>query len=138
MTEVNHDLLQAIYKALHKRDTEVLGRYLAEDVQHNIRVPADVHPMGGLRTGKVAVIERFNEIGRRFNTLSFAIESLLVGGASAAAQIRVASLHKISGEQYRSKLVHFWSFRDGLVTMIDEYHDMADVLSFTERAVERV
>ncbi|MGD9866946.1 MAG: nuclear transport factor 2 family protein [Hyphomicrobiales bacterium] len=138
MADINHDLLHTIYKALQKRDTEVFGRYLADDARHHIHVPIEVHPIGGLRTGKVAIIERMNEIARSFTTLSFAIDDLLVGNGRAAARVRVASLHRISGEQYRGTVVHFWTFHDGLITGLDEYHDMGDVLGFTERAVERV
>ncbi|MEC9368338.1 MAG: nuclear transport factor 2 family protein [Pseudomonadota bacterium] len=138
MSESIADVLRTIYRAWEKGDMATLEKHLAEDICHNVHVAPQVHPLGGIREGREQVLARLKQIDSQFTSLNFSPGELLMKGNQAAAQVRIARMHRISDVQYRTTLAHYWTFRDGLAARLDEYHDMGDLLEFAERSVVRV
>jgi ketosteroid isomerase-like protein len=78
---------------------------------------------------KFELAERIGEIAKQFEFHSYHPTNVLVDGDQAAAQLEVEWTSRTTGQRFRARLAHFWSFEDGVPVSLVEYMDTALVAS---------
>ena len=64
-------VLRDIYDAWRAQDLDQVASYFPEEFSHTVCIPTEVHPLGGLRTGKSSAMERLRLIAADFDFLKF-------------------------------------------------------------------
>jgi ketosteroid isomerase-like protein len=120
-----------IYDAWRAQDLAWLASYLPDDFTHMIYVPTEVHPLGGLRLGKIAALERLGEIIRQFDFLRFDTSDLMLRKNRAGLEIPFQYHHKATGTTLETTMASFWTFEDGWPVKLAEYHDLDRIQAFS-------
>jgi SnoaL-like protein len=123
-------ILDDIYDAWRAHDLEWLASYLPEDFSHVIHVPPEVHPLGGTRRGKKAVVERLGLIFSQFDSLLLDTNDLMVERDRAAVEIHIRCRHKDTGTSLDSVKANFWTLEAGWPVILTEYYDVERFRSF--------
>lgn len=120
-------LIQRYYAALNAADPEAMLACLSEDVVHDVN-------QGGRRTGKAAFRDFSRHMDRCF---AEQLENISVmatpDGARAAAEFDVLGtyietdegLPPAAGQTYRLPAGTFFEVRDGLITRVTTYYNLA-------------
>jgi len=120
-------LIQRYYAALNAADPEAMLACLSEDVVHDVN-------QGGRRTGKAAFRDFSRHMDRCF---AEQLENIAVmatpDGARAAAEFDVLGtyietdegLPPAAGQTYRLPAGTFFEVRDGLITRVTTYYNLA-------------
>ena len=122
------DVIQAYFSAFNRGDVDGMLDCLAEDVAHHVNE-------GDLRVGKEkfrAFCEHMNRTYREELTDMVIFEA--EGGTRAAAEFIVngtyletdAGLPEARGQTYRLPAGSFFSLRDGRITRVVTYYNLAD------------
>jgi ketosteroid isomerase-like protein len=78
---------------------------------------------------KYELAERMEEIAEKFEFHSYRPTSILVDGDRAAAELQVELTSRTTGQRFRARVAHFWSFEDGIPVSLVEYMDTALIAS---------
>lgn len=78
---------------------------------------------------KYELAERIGEIAEQFEFHSYRPTNILVDGDHAAAQLQVEWTSRTTGQRFRARIAHFWSFEDGVPVSLVEYMDTALIAS---------
>ena len=78
---------------------------------------------------KAELVERMGEIAEQFEFHSYRPTNILVDGERAAAELQTEWTSKTTGQRFRARLAHFWSFEDGVPVSLVEYMDTALIAS---------
>jgi ketosteroid isomerase-like protein len=74
---------------------------------------------------KYELAERMREIAEKFEFHSYRPTNILVDGDHAAAELQVELTSRTTGQRFRARVAHFWSFEDGIPVSLVEYMDTA-------------
>jgi ketosteroid isomerase-like protein len=69
------------------------------------------------------------EIAEKFEFHSYRPMNILVDGDHAAAELQVELTSRTTGQRFRARVAHFWSFEDGIPVSLVEYMDTALIAS---------
>jgi ketosteroid isomerase-like protein len=97
MTFSAQSLLTDIYDAWRAHDLDLLASYLPDDFSHFINIPTEMHPLGEVRHGKVAVLERFELIFQQFDTKRLETGPIAPSTHGVAIEVRTRCRHRPSG-----------------------------------------
>ena len=78
---------------------------------------------------KYELAERMREIAEKFEFHSYRPMNILVDGDHAAAELQVELTSRTTGQRFRARVAHFWSFEDGIPVSLVEYMDTALIAS---------
>ena len=78
---------------------------------------------------KHELAERMREIAEKFEFHSYRPMHILVDGDRAAAELQVELTSRSTGQRFRARVAHFWSFEDGIPVSLVEYMDTALIAS---------
>ena len=78
---------------------------------------------------KYELAERMQEIAEKFEFHSYRPMNILVDGDHAAAELQVELTSRTTGQRFRARVAHFWSFEDGVPVSLVEYMDTALIAS---------
>ena len=78
---------------------------------------------------KYELADRIKEIADKFEYHSYRPTSILVDGDRAAAELEVDLTSRTTGQRFRARIAHFWSFEDGIPVSLVEYMDTALIAS---------
>lgn len=136
MSDDAETLLRQMYDAWRRQDLEFIAASLPDDVTHDIKISTEMHPLGGMCEGKVAVMERLAALGQDFEIVAYDVGCLAVGETHAAAEINIRYRHRPTELPFESSMAHVWTLRDGRPAALVEYHDAGRILSFVTRAAQ--
>ncbi|MGZ5863262.1 MAG: nuclear transport factor 2 family protein, partial [Methyloceanibacter sp.] len=89
-----------------------------------------VHPLGGIRCGKDASIERWALILARYEIVRFDTSDLLFEKNHAAVEIPLQYRHKETGARLDTVKANFWTLEEGWPVKLTEYYDVAQLQAF--------
>ena len=78
---------------------------------------------------KYELADRIKELAEKFEYHSYRPMSILVDGDRAAAELQVELTSRTTGQRFRARIAHFWSFEDGIPVSLVEYMDTALIAS---------
>lgn len=132
------DIVSEIYKAWRAQDLDRAVWFFADDFCHTIHIPQNIHPLGGVREGKQAAVERLQHIMGQFEFLAYDVDNLMGKGLHAAAEVQIHYRHKLTSLDLKTTIAHFWTLRQGRVVNLTEYHDLEQIQEFSERSLARI
>jgi hypothetical protein len=100
-------IINDIYDAWRLQDIDLLASYLPADFSHMIYIPTDLHPLGGLCSGKAAALRRLGLIAIQFDVLRFDTGDLTIHKDRAGLEIPIHYRHRQTGVQLETKIVNF-------------------------------
>lgn len=137
MSKSAEAILLDIYDAWSAHNLEWLASYLPADFTHVLNIPEEMHPLGGTRRGKQAVLDRLRWIFEQFDTLEFRRGGLIIDANGASADIRTHCLHRPSGLRLDVTKTNEWVLEDGWPIRLNENYDLGAFQAFMKAAVER-
>jgi ketosteroid isomerase-like protein len=128
----NTALVQSVFDAWERGDLDSALEVFADDVTVFIPGP-DAIPFAGHHKGKDSVREYFAMLPRVLEIDSFTIHSVIAQGDKVVVNGHETGVAKETGKRFANHWVMVWTFADGLVTDVFEYHDTAALAEvFTE------
>lgn len=124
-------VISDIYDAWRSQDLDRLATYLPNDFSHMVYIPTEVHPLGGLCSGKKAALARFGLIAAEFDFLRFDTSDLMIHKERAGVEIPIRYRHRQTGVVLETKIANFCAFEEGWPVKLSEYHDIARIQAFT-------
>jgi ketosteroid isomerase-like protein len=124
-------IITDIYGAWRAQDLAWLATYLPEDFNHMIYIPLEVHPLGGLCSGKAAAMQRLGLIADQFDILRFDTSDTMIRDNRVGLEIPIHYRHRQTGLELETVLVNFWTFEDGWPVGLAEYHDVGRIQTFS-------
>src|SRR5262245_20126418 len=121
--------IRQIYDAWLAHDIDLLERLLPENFSHTLLIPTEIHPLGGVLTGKEA-IERIRAVSNDFEFLEFDSSGLLAEVNRVAVEIPIRYRHRATGVSLETTFVHFWTFENGQPVKLTEYNDVVSMQEF--------
>jgi ketosteroid isomerase-like protein len=121
--------IRQIYDAWLAHDIDLLERLLPENFSHTLFIPTEVHPLGGVRTGKAA-IDRIRAVSNDFEFLEFDSSGLIAESNRVAVEIPIRYRHRATGIPLQTTFVHFWTFENGRPVKLTEYSDVVSMQEF--------
>ena len=126
-------IIGEIYDAWRAQDLEWLASYLPDDFCHTVHIPTDMHPLGGVSRGKAPSIARLAIIADDFEILRFDTSGLIAHEDRAAVEIPVRYRHRETGASLETTIANFWTFEDGWLVKLAEYHAIDLILAFCKK-----
>ena len=120
-----------IYDAWRTQDLDWLASYLPDDFCHVVYIPTEIHPLGGIATGKRAALQRLAAIAAEFDFLRFDTSELIIHKTRAGVEIPIHYRHRQTGAQLETMIANFWTFEEGWPVKLTEYHDLGRIQAFT-------
>ena len=133
-------VVKQIYDAWRAHDLETIAGLVPDDFCHDLLIPTEIHPLGGLYKGKAAM-DRIRAVAAEFDFLKFDTSSLIAEANRVAVEIPIYYRHRETGVHLQTTFVDFWTFEDGRPVKLVEYHDVASMQDFmtnVARALVRV
>jgi ketosteroid isomerase-like protein len=130
MPKTTETVLRDIYDAWRAQDLDWLASYLPDDFCHVVKIPIEIHPLGGACNGKHAALERLRLITVEFDFLKFDTSDLMIGRNRAAVEIPIRYRHRETGVPLESIFVNFWTLEEGWPVRPTEYHDIGRIQAF--------
>lgn len=130
MTKAAGAVLTDIYDAWRAQDLDWLASYLPDEFAHMMHVPAEFHPLAGLRGSKKTALERWRALIPNFEVLSFDTSKLIIVKDRAAVEIPLRYRHKATGKELVTTKANFWMLEDGWPVRLTEYFDIASIAAF--------
>jgi ketosteroid isomerase-like protein len=137
MSNLVQGILTDIYDAWRTQNLDLLATYLPDDFSHFMNVPVEMHPLGEVRHGKSAVLERFELIFEQFDMQCLDACHFTVNAQSAAVQVRKQCRHRESGAMLDMTKTDLWTLEDGWPVKLFEHYDLDRFKSFMEAASRR-
>ncbi len=129
-----HALLTDIYDAWRTQNLDLLATYLPDDFSHFINVPTDLHPLGEVRHGKVAVLERLGLIFQQFDVERLDASQIAVNNNSATVEVRKRCRHRESGAVLDLTRSDLWTLEEGWPVKLFEHYDLDRFRAFMKSA----
>lgn len=135
MTQTAQDTIQSYFTAFNAGDTDGMLACLAEDVAHHVNE-------GNVRTGKQAFAAFCDHMSRCYKeNLTDMVIFTSPDGTRAAAEFIVngtylqtdPGLPDAKGQTYRLPAGSFFSLRDGRITRVVTYYNLADWVAQVSR-----
>lgn len=123
-------IMEAFCAAYARRDLELAGSMLADDIVFALHVDRDIVPFGGVTIGKEQVRRRWAMIVALFDMPLYRLDSAVADGDEVRARIAYRFCHKATGEEIDGHMRIVALIRDGLIARGNEYHDRARVEAF--------
>ena len=129
------DIRQTVTQLYHDYETANFTRImegLPDDFHFEWESDRDMPPSyARVCNTKYELAERIGEIAAQFEFHSYRPTNILVDGDRAAAELQTEWTSKTTGQRFRARLAHFWSFEDGVPVSLVEYMDTALIASQT-------
>ncbi len=135
MTQTAQETIRSYFTAFNAGDTDAMLDCLAEDVAHHVNE-------GNVRTGKQAFATFCDHMSRCYKeNLTDMVIFTNTDGTRAAAEFIVngtyletdAGLPDANGQTYRLPAGSFFSLRDGKITRVVTYYNLADWVAQVSR-----
>jgi ketosteroid isomerase-like protein len=125
MTEQkNVALIKDIMAAFGRGDVDAIIDACADDITVFIPGP-EVIPFAGHFKGKNAIREYFELIPRVIDLRSFSVHGYVAQGKKVVVNGHEVGVVRSTEKEFENNWVMVWTFEDGVVTDIFEYHDTA-------------
>jgi hypothetical protein len=124
-----------IYDAWRDHDLDRLASYLPSDFSHHINIPVEFLPMGGVRLGKQAAIERLAQIFDSFDTQFIEPGPLRLDDIGASLDVKSHCLHRSSKTWLHTTKRHVWLMEDGWPVSLSEVYDLREFEAFMKGAL---
>jgi ketosteroid isomerase-like protein len=129
-------VLSDIYDAWRAHNLDWLATYLPDDFSHRINIPPSMHPLGGERVGKKAVLERLSLIFSQFETQRLSTSHLVIDGGKATLEVSTLCVHRPTGAHLDTQKRNVWTMEDGWPAKLDEHYDLEHFVTFMQSASE--
>ena len=134
MTQSVQAILTDIYDAWRAQNLDLLATYLPDDFSHFINIPAELHPLGEVRHGKAAVLERLGLIFEQFDVQRLETGQVALNTNSATVEVRKRCLHRESGATLELTRSDLWTLEDGWPVKLFEHYDLDRFGAFMKAA----
>jgi ketosteroid isomerase-like protein len=134
MTLPARGVLIDIYDAWRAQNLDLIATYLPDDFSHFINIPIEMHPLGEVRHGKTAVLERLGLIFQQFDTQHLDVGPIAFNSDSATAEVRSRCRHRPSGAILEMTKSNLWTLEDGWPVKLFEHYDLDRFKAFMEAA----
>jgi ketosteroid isomerase-like protein len=134
MTFSAQSLLTDIYDAWRAHDLDLLASYLPDDFSHFINIPTEMHPLGEVRHGKAAVLERFALIFQQFDTKRLETGPIAPNSHGVAIEVQTRCRHRRSGAWLDTTKSNLWTLEDGWPVKLFEHYDLDQFRAFMKAA----
>jgi hypothetical protein len=124
-----------IYDAWRDHDLDRLASYLPSDFSHHINIPVEFLPMGGVRLGKQAAIERLAQIFDSFDTQFIEPGPMRLDDIGASLDVKSHCLHRSSKTWLHTTKRHVWLMEDGWPVSLSEVYDLREFEAFMKGAL---
>jgi SnoaL-like domain len=138
VTQSSLTMLTDIYDAWRVHKLDLLATYLPNDFSHDINIPTEMHPLGEVRHGKRAVLERLGMIFEEFDTQRLEIGEIALNSSSAMAEVQTQCRHRASGALLKVTKSNLWTLEDGWPVKLFEHYDLDSFRAFMEEAESRI
>jgi hypothetical protein len=125
-------ILTDIYDAWRAKDLTLLATYLPDDFSHFINIPVEMHPLGEVRHGKGAVLERLGLLFQQFDTEQFEIGPIAFNATSASVEVRTRCRYRPSGMMLDITKSNLWTLEDGWPVKLFEHYDLNQFQAFMQ------
>jgi ketosteroid isomerase-like protein len=132
MTLSTLTMLDDIYDAWRTHNLDLLATYLPSDFSHFINIPTELHPLGEVRHGKQAVLERLGMIFAEFDTQRFDIGEIALNGGNAVAEVQTRCRHRESGALLEITKSNLWTLEGGRPVKLFEHYDLDRFKAFMQ------
>jgi|ERR1700674_644248 len=132
VAEVARSRVEDFFAALATRDPQLIGPFLAHDVDWLIVGPVELFPFCGQHVGKDAVLAVYERMSKGQHVLEYVRDQLVVEGSSGAALVRVRASQKETGREGQVRIAQFVRFSGDQVV---EFCSILDSLSAAEQAL---
>lgn len=133
MTLPAQRLLTDIYDAWRAQNLDLLATYLPDDFSHFINIPPEMHPLGWVRHGKAAALERFGQIFEQFETECLETSHTALNAGSATVEVQKRCRHRESGEVLDMTKTDLWTLEDGWPVKLFEHYDLDRFRAFLQK-----
>ncbi|WP_079138080.1 nuclear transport factor 2 family protein [Streptomyces sp. PTY087I2] len=123
-TSPNLELVQAAYRAFHRRDTEALLDVLAPDVRWIHPDSMSEYSLGGTRHGHAGVRSFLSHVPTVVKAMRIEPREFLESGDRVVV-FGVRQVTSTRGTTEELKFVHSWTLRDGKATVMEDIFDSA-------------
>jgi len=137
MTNSVEALLTDIYDAWRAENLDLLATYLPDDFSHFINIPTELHPLGEVRHGKAAVLERLGLIFEQFAVERLETSHFAINAHSATVEVRKCCRHRESGASLDLTRSDLWTLEDGWPVKLFEHYDLDRFGDFMRTAQAR-
>lgn len=134
MTHSTEAILTDIYDAWREHNLDLLATYLPDDFAHFINIPIEVHPLGEVRRGKTAVLERLRLIFQQFDTKHLETSHIALAANGVAVEVQTRCRHRDSGAVLDTTKSNLWTLEDGWPVKLFEHYDLDRFRTFMEVA----
>jgi ketosteroid isomerase-like protein len=117
-------MLTDIYDAWQAQNLDLLATYLPDDFSHFINIPPEMHPLGWVRHGKTAALERLGQIFQQFETEHLETSHIAVNAHGATVEVRKRCRHRESGEVLDMTKTDLWTVENGWPVKLFEHYDL--------------
>jgi hypothetical protein len=132
MSHSTQAILTDIYDTWRVHNLDLLASYLPDDFSHSINIPAELHPLGGLRCGKRAALERLGQIFQQFDTRHLETNSITLDANGAAIEVRTRCRHRKSGAWLDTIKSNIWVLEDGWPVGLQEIYNLDRFRAFMD------
>jgi ketosteroid isomerase-like protein len=122
-------IVKEIYRAWLAHDLDKFEELLPENFSHVLLIPTEIHPLGGVCTGKAAM-DRIRAVAAEFDFVEFDASSLIAEVNRVAVEIPIHYRHRATGVPLQTTFVHFWTFENGRPVKLTEYSDVVSMQEF--------
>lgn len=134
MSDSTRSTLIDIYDAWRARDLGWLGSNLPADFSHSMNIPTQTLGLSGTRDGKLAALNRLEEIFDSFDTQHLAPGELTFCGDKAVANVTTHCMDRSSGQWLCTTKKHIWRIEDGWPVKLSEFYDLDEFNAFIRKA----
>lgn len=131
MPKVAEAVLLDIYDAWRAHNLDLLGMYLPTDFAHSINIPVETHPLGGLREGKDAVLQRLDMLFQEFETRSLEVQPVTITASDAAIDVQTRCVHRLTGASLDLTKRNLWTLEHSWPVSLSEIYDLESVRELT-------
>ena len=122
--------VEQLYRDYERGDLPKIMGALPDDFRFEWESDPDTPPSyARVCNTKNELAERLKEITEKFEFHSYHPTKILVDGDNAAAELQLELTSKTTGQRFRARIAHFWSFKDGIPFHLVEYMDTALIAS---------
>ena len=129
MSEANVQVVKSAYAAFQRGDVAAILALVDDNVEwHGVKGGEGVAPHAGLRRGKPAVAEFFQQVGSSLEFTKFEPREFIAQGDQVVAIGDYAAKVKATGRSMASDWVMVFTVRNGKVTRFREWTDSAQLV----------
>jgi ketosteroid isomerase-like protein len=125
MSEANVTLVRDLYAAFGRGDIDALMAGLSADVHWEVVGRREDYPLLGVRKGHQGAREFFQQLSEIQEAVEFAPREFLDAGDTVVVLGREKWKIRKTGKPAESEWAHFFTVRNGKVTMFREFCDTA-------------